>query len=372
MDPTNPAQQNPLVNEQLGHLDTSGIQQFWSSIIDKYQGYLPESQTKSIFDMLTGTGNSSLSLENVLKGITNFFLHELLSNGKLLGAILIITVFAMILETMQSAFERKTVSTVGYAVVYLVLIVLALNSFRVAIDYATQAISEMVQFMVALVPLVLALMASTGNVTSVAIFHPMIVFLVNISGMLISSIVFPLLFMSVILNIVSTFSVKYQLTKLAGIFRYVGMGLLASFFTIFLAVLSLEGATSAVADGVAVKTVKYIAGNFIPVVGRMFSDATETVVGASLIVKNTIGLAGVLILVLIAAFPALKIFALSFLYNLSSAVMQPLGDSPVIKCLSIIGKNLLFVFAVVATMGLMFFLAITIIISASNLTVMVR
>ena len=359
-----------LLNEQLGHLDTSGIQQFWTSILDRYQGYLPESQTKSLFDMLTG--DHSFTLPNVLKGVLNFFLHEVVSNGKLLGAILIITVFAMILETMQSAFERKTVSTVGYAVSYLVLIVLALNSFRVAIDYASQAISEMVQFMVALVPLVLALMASTGNITSVAIFHPMIVFLVNISGTLIYSVVFPLLFLSAILNIVSTFSVKYQLTKLAGMFRYVGLGLLGSFFTIFLAVLSLQGATSAVADGVAVKTVKYIAGNFIPVVGRMFSDATETVVGASLLVKNTIGLAGLVIVVLIAAFPAIKIFSLAVLYNLSSAVMQPLGNSPVITCLGIIGKNLLLVFAVLATMGLMFFLAITIIISASNISVMMR
>ena len=370
MNQTNPASLNPLVNEQLGNLDTSGIQQFWTNIVDKYQGYLPESQSKSLFEMLMG--EHSFTLQDVLKGIINFFLHEVVSNGKLLGAILIITVFAMILETMQSAFERKTVSTVGYAVSYLVLIVLALNSFRVAIDYATQAISEMVNFIIALVPLVLALMASTGNITSVAIFHPMIIFLVNISGTLIYTIVFPLLFLSALLNIVSTFSIKYQLTKLAGILRSAGLWLLGSFFTIFLSVLSLQGATAAVTDGVAVRTVKYIAGNFIPVVGRMFSDATETVVGASLLVKNTVGLAGVLILLFIVAFPALKILALALLYNLSAAVMQPLGDSPVIKCLSIIGKNLLFVFAILATMGLMFFLAITIIISASNLSVMMR
>jgi stage III sporulation protein AE len=127
-----------------------------------------------------------------------------------------------------------------------------------------------------------------------------------------------------------------------------------------------------VADGVAIRTAKYIAGNFVPVVGRVFADAADTVVGASLLVKNAVGMAGVLILLLLVAFPALKILILAFLYNLSSAVMQPLGNSPILSCLSIIGKNLLYIFGALATVSLMFFLAITIVISAANVSVMMR
>lgn len=126
------------------------------------------------------------------------------------------------------------------------------------------------------------------------------------------------------------------------------------------------------ADGVALRTAKYIAGNFIPVVGRVFADAAETVVGASLLVKNAVGMAGVLVLLLLVAFPALKILILAFVYNLSSAVMQPLGNSPILSCLGIIGKNLLYIFAALATVSLMFFLAITIVISAANVSVMMR
>ncbi len=122
----------------------------------------------------------------------------------------------------------------------------------------------------------------------------------------------------------------------------------------------------------AIRTAKYIAGNFVPVVGRVFADAADTVVGASLLVKNAVGMAGVLILLLLVAFPALKILILAFLYNLSSAVMQPLGNSPILSCLSIIGKNLLYIFGALATVSLMFFLAITIVISAANVSVMMR
>ena len=51
--------------------------------------------------------------------------------------------------------------------------------------------------------------------------------------------------------------------------------------TIFLGIISIQGATAAVTDGVTIRTAKYLTGNFVPVVGRMFSDAADMVVGAS-------------------------------------------------------------------------------------------
>lgn len=55
--------------------------------------------------------------------------------------------------------------------------------------------------------------------------------------------------------------------------------------TVLLGVISLQGTASAVADGVAIRTAKFVTGNFIPVVGRMFTDAADTVLTASLLLK---------------------------------------------------------------------------------------
>ncbi|GAB7386823.1 stage III sporulation protein AE [Bacillaceae bacterium] len=364
--------QREFVQEQLERLDTSSVENFWRELAEKYGGYLPGYESPSIMRLILGDEEGGFTFSGAVKGLIKFLFHELLVNGKLLGTIIIITVFAMILETMQTAFEKNTVSTVAYAIAYLVVIILAVNSFSIAISYAKDAISEMVHFMLALIPLVLALLASTGNVTSVAIFHPLIVFMVNVSGTFIYAVVFPLLFFSAVLSIVSTFSERYKVTQLANLLRNISIGLLGIFLTVFLGVVSVQGATSAITDGVTIRTAKYVTGNFVPVVGGMISDAADTVVGASLLVKNAVGLVGVSILLLICAFPAVKILSLALIYNFSSAVMQPLGNSPIIQCLSTIGKSLIFIFAALATVGLMFFLAITIIIAAGNLSVMVR
>jgi len=298
--------------------------------------------------------------------------HEILFNGSLMVSIIILTVFSMILETMQSAFEKNTVSKIAYSISYIVLIVLAVNSFHVAIGYAREAIEDMIDFMVAMVPLLLTMLAAMGNLVSVSIMHPLIIFMIHAVGTLIHVIVFPLLFFSAVLHIVSSLSDKYQVTHLANFLRSASVALLGAFLTVFLGVISVQGATSAVTDGVTIRTAKYITGNFVPVVGRMFSDAADTVISASLLVKNAVGIVGVIIIVLLCAFPAIKILTLALIYNLSAAIMQPLGDSPIVTCLQTIGKSMIYVFAALASVGLMFFLAVTIMITLGNVTVMLR
>jgi stage III sporulation protein AE len=278
----------------------------------------------------------------------------------------------MILSQLQQAFEQHAISKVAYAITYMVLMIIALNSFHLAMQFAQSAIETMSSFMVSLVPLLLVLMASSGSVTSVALFHPVILFLVHTSGIFVQYFVMPLLFLSTLLLIVSTMTEHYKVTKLAQFLRNIAMGGLGVFLTVFLGVLSVQGATAAVADGIAIRTAKFVTGNFIPVVGRMFTDAADTVMGASVLLKNTVGVAGVALLLLICAFPALKVLSLALIYTFTAAVLQPLGGGPIIQCLTIIGKSVLFIFAALAAVSLMFFLSLTILVVSGNLSLMMR
>jgi len=364
------APQDDLMEKQLERLDISQIEDYWNRLMDKYGGVLPADEP-SLFDVIK-TGGKLFSPEEFLKTVAAFLFGEIAASTKLLGSIILLAIFAMILQTMQNAFEHRAVSTVAYAIVYMVLMVLAINSFRIATQAAQEAIQTMSGMMVAIIPLVLALMASMGNFTSIALFHPVIVFLVNTISLLVSSVIFPLIFLSAILHLVSHITDKYRLTYLANLLRNTGIGFLGVCLTVFLTVISVQGATAAVADGITIRTAKFITGNFIPVVGRMVSDAADTVAGASLLLKNAVGLVGVSVILLIVAFPALKILTMAFIYQLSAALMQPLGTNPIIASLNTIGRSLLWIFAALAVVSVMFFLTLTIIIAAGNLSLMIR
>ncbi|PAE11632.1 stage III sporulation protein AE [Niallia circulans] len=364
MDPTK------LVESQLESLDLNELTTFWDSIKTEYGGFLPESQKGSLYDFMTG--NKNFDLQGFFHGMLQFAFHEIIVNGKLLGSLILLTIFSVMLQMLQNSFEKSSISKVAYAIVFMVLIILALNSFHVAITYASDAISNMTHFILAFVPLLLGLMAASGGAISAAFFHPVILFLMNTSGMLIEYIVLPLLFLSTLLHVVSSLSEQYKVTQLANLLRNISIGILGIFLTIFLGVISVQGASSAITDGITIKTAKFVTGNFIPVIGRMFTDATDTVINASLLLKNTVGIAGVVILLLLVAFPAIKILMISFIYKFAAAILQPIGGGPVIKCLDVISKSVIYVFAALAIVSLMFFLSITVIIVASNLTMMVR
>ncbi|MEI7024670.1 stage III sporulation protein AE [Paenibacillus sp. y28] len=361
----------PLVKEQTQSMDTAQVEEYWNKLMQQYKGYFPDNRTPSFTDMLV-PGGDGFSISSLLRGFINYFLHEILVSGKLLASIVILTVFSMLLETLQSAFEKNAVSKIGYAIAYLVLMIIAVNSFSIAIGYAKTAISGMIHFMMAMVPLLLTMLASMGSLQTVAVLHPLFVFMIHAVGTLIYVVVFPLLFLSGVLHIVSSFSDRYKVTQLANFMRTVSVGILGVLVTVFLGVLTVQGAGGAVTDGVTLRTAKYVTSNFVPVVGRMFSDATDTVIGASLLIKNAVGVAGVVILIFLCAFPAIKILTLAVIYNLSAAVLQPLGTSPIVGCLEVIGKNLIYVFAALAVVGLMFFLAITMLIAAGNVALMMR
>ncbi len=359
-----------VMQKQLEALRVDEIQQYWNDIVTKYGGFLPESQKGSLVEFLQG--QKEWSLQDWLTGLLKFLIYELKANVKLLGMLILLTVFSMFLQSLQTAFEQQAVSKVAYAVVYMVLIIIALNSFRLAMDYANEAIQTMTHFMIAMVPLLLALLASSGGLISAAFFHPIILFLMNTTGVVVEYVTLPLLFLAALLSIVSTMSEHYKVTQLADLFTKVALGTLGVILTVFLGVMSVKGTTSAVADGIALRTAKFVTGNFIPVVGKMFTDAADTVVTASMLLKNTVGIVGVAIIFIIAAFPALKILVISFIYKLSAAVLQPLGGGPVISCLSIISKSIMYIFAALAIVSLMFFLSLTVIITAGNIAMMVR
>lgn len=367
-DPPQTPQQ--LVESQLESLNIEELKQYWEDITHQYGGFLPESQKGSLYDFIKG--EKQFSFKQWFSGMFKFAFQEFIMNGKLLGSLILLTVLSMFLQTLQNSFEKSTISKVAYAIVFMVLMIIALNSFHIAIEYTKDTINTMISFILALIPLLLALIASSGGLISAAFFHPVILFLMNMSGVFIQYVVLPMLFLSALLSIVSTLTEHYKVSQLANLLRNWSIGLLGLFLTVFLGVISVQGASTAITDGVTIRTAKFITGNFIPVIGRIFTDATDTVINASVLLKNTVGIAGVAILILIAAFPAIKILMIAFIYKFAAAILQPLGGGPVISCLDIISKSVIYVFAALAIVSLMFFLSITVIIAAGNLTMMVR
>lgn len=359
------------IKDQLAGLDLEKVESYLTEIDNEISTYIPQLNLKEMVTKLA-RGEVGLSAGEVMKGLFKYLFREMIANSKLLGQLLILAVLCAILQNVQSSFEKGTVGKVAWSVCFLVLLSLALGSFTIAVQTGREAIESMVSFMQALIPVLLTLLTAMGNITSAALFHPLTLVVLSTISTLINNVVFPLIFFSVVLGLANNVTSRVEVSKLAGLFKTWSMGLLGLFFTIFLGFAAIQGIAGGVADGVALRTAKFGIGVFVPMVGKLFSDILEGIISTSLLLKNAVGLIGIIAVFFICAFPVLKIISLIFIYKIAAAIAQPIGDKMISDSLNLMGNGLTMVFLAVTAVCIMFFFVIAIVIGVGDFSLMLR
>lgn len=126
--------------------------------------------------------------------------------------------------------------------------------------------------------------------------------------------------------------------------------------TIFVSILSLEGTLTSNVDGLTAKGIKAATSTFVPVVGKALGESVDTVLGATSLLKNSLGLVGIIIIISICVIPIIKLTILTIGYRIASAISEPLADKKIVSLLDQMGDS----FKVL--LGIMFFVAVLLII----------
>lgn len=295
-------------------------------------------------------------------------LRELTAGVAIFAQLLVLSVFSLLLAHLGG----QEVAALGRSVVWLALLGIVLQVFRLAGDACSEALDVMSGFVYALLPVLLTLLASLGAVSSVGVFNPVMLAAVSMALHICRGFVLPLLQISGALTVGSNISPYLKMSGLAKLCRDLAMGVFGITLTLFSAVLGLLGLTGSVVDGLGMKAVKSASGIFIPVVGRTVAEVLDTVISTSLVLKNTIGMLGLLMLLLVCVLPAVKILALALMFRLAGALAEPLGDTRLAAAYNALGGVVMLFFAVTAAAGIFFFFIVSITIAMGNLTVALR
>lgn len=363
--------QDKIILRQLDKLDINKVQQEVNKINKGVGHYLPELNLKTILLNLV-RGNLELDWMDLLKSIIKYLGQEVTANLSIMGQIIILAAISAVLNIFHDSFSSTMISNTSNMLIFMILAVMVLQSFHIAIEIGINAIDNIVSFMQALLPVLLSLLVSMGAFTSAVVFNPLTYLIISLLGTIVKIIVLPMIFLSTVLCIVTRLNDEFSLSRLAGLFKEASMGLLGLILIIFTGGLLIQGGAAAVTDSLSLRTAKYLTGTFIPVIGGIFSDAVDLVVSCSLIIKNALNLFGMIAIIMIIAYPVIKLIALIIIYKLASALIQPIADVRLVDILNDVGNSLVFVFLTVSAVSLMFFITLTVIVGAANLTVMMR
>lgn len=316
-------------------------------------------------------GDWKFNIKEIGESFLRLLFREILANSNLLGKILILSVISALLINLQTAFS-SSVAQMSYLACFMALCAIALTSFKIVLGIGLQTIDNMVSFMTAMLPQMLVLTAGLGNINASAMLFPLLMTVSTAFATAVKNIVFPLIILSAILNLVNHMSNTLKVERMGKFFTQLAQLSLGFFLTIFIGIISLRAVYAATLDKVALRTTKFVTDNAIPVVGKMFSDTVEVAAGYVVMIKQALGIYGVLVIAGMILVPLLKIGAIALIYKVSAAIVEPLGDSRTAGILEVMSAHIFLMLATVAAVGLMFFIMIAIVAGMANNMGMLR
>ena len=270
--------------------------------------------------------------------------------------------------SLEAVYGQTMLKAMGIVLVLTRVIVTTLGE----LSHTRQTIVTMTRHMERLLPMLLTLLTALGGSASSAFLHPMVAAASGSMVFLAREVILRLVMCTCAVTAVNHLSDRAHLTRMAQLLRGAVCWLLGVSFTVFLGAMSLQGVTSASIDGVAIRAAKYAVDNFVPVVGGMFSDTMDTLVGCTLIVKNALGVAAVLVLVGALVGPLLRTLAVVFMLRLSAALLEPIADGDIVCAIGDFSRTVVLFFITMLCVGTMYFLLIVQVLLVGNLTVLLR
>jgi stage III sporulation protein AE len=322
---------------------------------------LNEIDAKDYVNKFLRTGEGNLSPNEILKYFIRYSFKEISALIHLMGVLVIISIVCALLNNLQNAFGNGNISNIAYFTCYSLIIIIIAKSFYIGVDLARETITDLTNFMAALIPVLMMLLASVGGFTQAALMDPIIMGVTNISARIFVDFIIPIIIMSFVLQFVNNISEDYKISRLNKLLNQIALWSQGIIMTIFVAIISIRSISSKAIDEVTMKTAKFAVDNFVPIVGKCLSDAISAVAGYSILLKNALGSLGLVIIIIVVIFPVLKLLIMGFLYKITAAIIEPVSDKRVVECVGAAGDSLILIMSCVLSVSIMCFIMVAII-----------
>lgn len=304
-------------------------------------------------DLISGRG---IGYNKIFQNIISLLGKEIFISLKSAILILIIILLMAILNGIN---ENSQILNIVYLVCFIAIASITIGNFTQIISMfknTSDILSKIVQIVS---PFLIAILIGTGAITSTGLIQPLILFMASLIGFIITYIIIPCISVSVALNVISSMSDNFKFNELSKMFSKCAIWIIGIVLTLFLGILSLETTLSASVDSLTVNVTQAAFSNFIPVVGKFFSDSLETVIGTSKIIGKAGGVVGIVSMIVISSVPIIKIASVCIVYYLLAAISEIVckeekikkyikGFGDVYKTLLgiLIGINILFIISI--------------------------
>lgn len=278
---------------------------------------------------------------------------------EMFGKILLLILFASLFSSLSIIFQNKQLEETSFYMVYLLLFLTLLQSFHGYMEEIAEKISAIMEFMKVLLPSYhMAVTMASGTITGAA-FYQMIMMIIALGEFVMLKLLMPTIRLYILLELVNYLTGEEMLSKMTELLKNCILWTMKSMLGVILGFQLIQRLLSPAMDAwkrtAMGKTVEAIPG-----VGNLFGGVAEMVLGSAVLIKNCLGASVLVILIIAAVPPVIRLGFGMLFYQLLAAVVQPVTDKRMVGCLHTMGVSIGLLLRLLFTLEIMFTLTIAI------------
>ena len=306
------------------------------------------------------SGEQPFTLEGFVAAVVEQLQNNWRTEKHLLLSILLLGIAAALMSNFSNIFQNQQIAEVSFEITYLLLFLILLQIFSGAMEITREVLLGIQDFMNVLVPaFCLAVTMASGSTTAL-VFYEFFLGLIYFIQRLIQDGLMALIQVHVILVFVNHLTKEEYLSQMKEMASKVTVWLLKSMLAVVIGFNTIQGILNPAVD--SLKTTLFSrAAEMIPGIGNIAGSVTDVVLGSSVLIKNGIGVAALVVIVLICLMPLVKLGVLMMLLELAAALLQPVSDKRMTGCVAGGGEGIRLLFRVVFTTAVLFMLTIAVV-----------
>ena len=311
----------------------------------------------------TLNGKSIFDSQEIITSLKELFLYEMKSALIVGVEILTICIVIGLLKNLSGSFSKKGVSDIASLTCSIVIIGLAMANFNPIYQLTIDSMKTIAYTMDILLPILIAILISMGQVASGTIMSPLLLTAVTIFQTIIKNIVLPAVFISTVLSLINCLTEKDYVNQLSKFIRQLALFVTGIIMTLMSGIIAIQGLIAKTSDSLLIGTAKYSIDEFIPIVGGFTADTIELFIKCMGSIKNVVGLFGIILIVILILTPIIKILAISVIYKVTALLIEPIASKKLSNGIGDIGTSLVTMGAILFFASLLFIIFITSIIN---------
>lgn len=305
-------------------------------------------------------GEFEFSFALIKQLVVDQFTYEIRNSRSGMIHILLLVIIAAIFTNFSSVFKTTQVAEISFSMLYMFLITICLNNFRILIDAAALNLERLLEFMKLLGPVYFfAVALASGSSTSVT-FYQLVLLLIFFVEILILNFLIPLTQIYLVIRILSELSPEIHLTKFAELIETIVSWTLKTMLAGVVGLNVIQGLLSPAIDAVKRSLITKGSGA-IPIIGDAIGGTVELVLGTATLIRNGIGVVGMLVCLVICLAPLIQMAVTALLYQVIAALIQPVSDKRMVDCVSSVADGSKMLLRIVFTTGVLFLLTIAVV-----------